>query len=463
MQSSSSSSILSLSLSETPSKPCLSPISPLQPIYPMDSMINIVDEIDNGGIFLFETERQLIYTDKYSCAIHSVCIFGCWICTIPSAIISIFALIAAKKNQMTRAKVLFNIAFIFSFFGLILFVVQVGYLAWLLRYLLHSYHSTCFSSGVGMQQQTIIVLLLGLAVSTYGLDLSHAKRSAALEPRVANFIGDLYTQVIFPPLKDIVTKLAALVAEIVARVSQIGVLSADGRRVHPSDEQLRGFFSGLWNEALKPPLENTIQNIALLAAQVLAGIGSNGINLGIGKRDLTEEEMRGFFSGLWNEALKPPLENTLQNVALLAAQVLAGIGSNGINLGIGKRDLTEEEMRGFLDSLGQAVNDVYANVLQKPIENALSNGALMLAQVLAGLGTNGISLSGLLGKRDVDFSGREDELRGIFSSVTGAVVNGLAGVWNNIFQAPLETFVQNGALTAAGWLANLATEGVNLG
>ena len=126
--SSSSSSILSLSLSDTPSKPCLSPISPLQPIYPMDSMITIVDETDDGGIFLFETERQLIYTNKYSCAIHSVCIFGCWICTIPSAIISVFALTAAKKNQMTRAKVLFNIAFIFSFFGLILFVVQAGYL-----------------------------------------------------------------------------------------------------------------------------------------------------------------------------------------------------------------------------------------------------------------------------------------------------------------------------------------------
>ena len=71
------------------------------------------------------------------------------------------------------------------------------------------------------------------------------------------------------------------------------------------------------------------------------------------------------------------------------------------------------------------------------------DGALMLAQVLAGLGTNGINLSGLLGKRDVDFSGREAELRGIFSSVTGAVVNGLAGVWNNIFQVPLENFVQS--------------------
>ena len=58
-----------------------------------------------------------------------------------------------------------------------------------------------------MQQQTIIVLLLGLAVSTYGLDLSHAKRSAALEPRVASLIGDLYAQVIFPPLKEFVTSI----------------------------------------------------------------------------------------------------------------------------------------------------------------------------------------------------------------------------------------------------------------
>ena len=133
-----------------------------------------------------------------------------------------------------------------------------------------------------MHQQTIIVLLIGLAVSAYGLDLSHAKRSAALEPRVANLIGDLYAQVILPPLQNIVTsiiwlpmevfwhfnespflvsELAALVAEIVARVSQIGLLSADGRRVHPSDDQLRGFFSGLWNEALKPPIEETLQSL----------------------------------------------------------------------------------------------------------------------------------------------------------------------------------------------------------
>ncbi len=53
---------------------------------------------------------------------------------------------------------------------------------------------------------------------------------------------------------------------------------------------------------------------ALMLAQVLAGLGTNGVNLsnlGIGKRDLTEAELRGFFDELWNNALKPPLENAL--------------------------------------------------------------------------------------------------------------------------------------------------------
>ena len=49
--------------------------------------------------------------------------------------------------------------------------------------------------------------------------------------------------------------------------------------------------------------------ISLLAAQVLAGLGTNGVSLG--KRDLTEAELRGFFDDLWNNALRPPLENAL--------------------------------------------------------------------------------------------------------------------------------------------------------
>ncbi len=134
-----SSSSMSSSLSKTFIDPSTSPISPLQPIYRIDSMTNVVGESNNGGIFLFETERHLVHKNKYTCTLYTVCIFGCWICTIPSIIATTYARIAAQKNQITRAKVMFNIAFIFSFLGLILFAVQAGYLTWLIRYLLHRF------------------------------------------------------------------------------------------------------------------------------------------------------------------------------------------------------------------------------------------------------------------------------------------------------------------------------------
>ncbi|CAF2044108.1 unnamed protein product [Rotaria magnacalcarata] len=133
------SSSVSLSSSKTIVHSLTSPTSPIQPIHEVDSMIDVVEESNDGGIFLFETERHLIYRNKYSCTLCIICIFGCWICTIPSVIVTIFARIAARKNQISRAKVLFNIAFIFSFFGLILFAVQAGYLTWLIRYLVHRF------------------------------------------------------------------------------------------------------------------------------------------------------------------------------------------------------------------------------------------------------------------------------------------------------------------------------------
>jgi len=218
-----------------------------------------------------------------------------------------------------------------------------------------------------------------------------------------------------------------------------------------------------------------------LAAQVLAGAGSNGINLSslfssFGKRDLTEAEMRGFtdtlasvFNDIFTNVLQKPLENALSTGALLAAQVLAGAGSNGINLSslFGKRDLTEAEMRGFTDTLTSVFNDIFTNVLQKPLENALSTGALLAAQVLAGAGSNGINLSSLFssfGKRDLaDLAARQAELRGFFDSFGNTVLNALQSVWSNVLQGPIEGALQTGALMGAQLLAGLGVNGVSLG
>jgi hypothetical protein len=362
-----------------------------------------------------------------------------------------------------------------------------------------------------MHSQLVIVLLVGLAASAYALDLSHAnKRSLETEPRLFGLLSDLYAQVIYPPLNHVVTNLALLGAQVLAGISQTGIPAPGGRVLHPSEAQLRGFWTDLWNNALKPPLENALSGVSLLAAQVLAGVATNGVNLGkrdlteaemrgfwedflnnailgpvndalqgvallgaqllagvatngvnLGKRDLTEAEMRGFWEDFLNNAILGPVNNALQGVALLGAQVLAGVATNGVNLG--KRDLTEAEMRGFLDDLTAALNSVFSNVIQKPLEDALAGGALMLAQVLAGAGTNGINLSGLLGKRDLsELAGRQEELRGFFDDLGNALLGGLQTVWTNVLQNPVEQALQSGALLGAQVLAGLGTTGVDL-
>jgi hypothetical protein len=323
-----------------------------------------------------------------------------------------------------------------------------------------------------MHQQLVVVLLVGLAASVYGLDLSHAaKRSTEVDPRVFGFLNDFYNQVVYPPLNHVVQNMALLGAQVLASVALNGIPGPAGRTLHPTEAELRGFWDDFWNNAIKPPIENALSGVALLGAQVLAGVGLNGVNLGIGKRDLSEAEMRGFLDDLaaslnqvFTQVIQKPLENAVAGSALMLAQLLAGIGTNGINLSIGKRDLTEAEMRGFLDDLTASLNQVFTQVIQKPLENAVAGSALMLAQLLAGIGTNGIDLSGILGKRDSgDLAGREAELRGIFTNLGSNILNGLQSTWNNVFQNPLENFIQTGALSLAQTLANLGVNGVNLG
>ena len=110
---------------------------PIKPVYRVDSMTNSEQPMNHGGIFLFETERPLVYTSKYVMILSLVSFFGCWICGIPSIILAIHAKLLSKSNQITRAKIVINVAFILSFFGLLLFAIQIAYLIFLTRYFLH--------------------------------------------------------------------------------------------------------------------------------------------------------------------------------------------------------------------------------------------------------------------------------------------------------------------------------------
>ncbi|CAM4955751.1 unnamed protein product [Rotaria socialis] len=333
------------------------------------------------------------------------------------------------------------------------------------------FHSTA-KRKENMRSPFIVVLLVGLAASSYAYHLSDVhKRSLEEEPRIFQLLEDLYSQVLYKPLNHIVTNVALLGAQFLAGISQNGIPAPGGRTLHLSEAQLRGFWDDLWNHSIRPPIENAIQTVSLLGAQLLAGIGTNGVNLSIGKRDVTEVDPR-FINALTEAAesiftnvIQKPLQDALSTGALMLAQVLAGVGTNGIDLSalFGKRDVTEVDAR-FINALTEAAENIFTNVIQKPLQDALSTGALMLAQVLAGVGTNGIDLSALFGKRDLsELAGRQEELRGFFDTLGQSLLSGLQSVWTNVIQGPVEQAIQTTALLGAQVLAGLGTNGVNIG
>ncbi|CAF4979928.1 unnamed protein product [Rotaria sp. Silwood1] len=386
-----------------------------------------------------------------------------------------------------------------------------------------------------MRSQFIVLLVVGLVASTHAYHLSDAKkRSIESDARLFNTLQHFFNQVVHPPLNHIVQSLALMGAQVLAGISQTGIPTIGGRTVHLSEPQLRGIFDDLWQNVVKPPIEQALQGLSLMAAQVLAGVGTNGISLSniFGKRDLNEDEARFLdtlidtlgnlftsvvqkpleqalqtsalmaaqvlagigtnginlsnilgkqglsedearfldtlidtLGNLFTSVVQKPLEQALQSSALMAAQVLAGVGTNGINLSniFGKRDLNEDEAR-FLDTIAQTLSTLFTSVVQKPLEQALQSTALMAAQVLAGIGTNGINLSNILGRQDLsELAGRQEELRGFFDSLGQNLLNGLQSVWSNVIQGPVEQALQSGALMAAQVLAGIGTTGVNLG
>jgi len=228
-------------------------------------------------------------------------------------------------------------------------------------------------------------------------------------------------------------------------------------------DTLANALTSVWSGVIQKPVETALQNGALMLAQLLAGLGTNGINLSSIFGGRSGAEARDFFdtlgnaiTGIWTGVIQKPVESALQNGALMLAQLLAGLGTNGINLSSIFGGRSSIDARDFFDTLGSAITGIWTGVIQKPVETALQNGALMLAQLLAGLGTDGINLSSIFGGR----SGmNEAELRGFWDSV----LSGITSVWTDVIQKPVEGALQTSALLLAQLLAGVGTEGISLG
>jgi hypothetical protein len=130
---------ITLSISQTDCSVSMPLISPIQPLPTDTTLITFGEETHKGGIFLFESEKTLLHSRKYLFTLCSVATFGCWLCTMPAVVLAIHARDAVNKHRLIKAKVLFQIAFMFSFFGLLLFLIQAVYLLWLIRYVVHRF------------------------------------------------------------------------------------------------------------------------------------------------------------------------------------------------------------------------------------------------------------------------------------------------------------------------------------
>jgi len=226
----------------------------------------------------------------------------------------------------------------------------------------------------------------------------------------------------------------------------------------------RGFWDALatiGNQVILPAVTTQLQGIALLIAQLTAGIADGGIGAIvdlIGKRDvaLDAAQMRGFWDALatiGNQVILPAVTTQLQGIALLVAQLTAGIADGGIGAIvdlIGKRDAAADAAmvsRGFWDALATIGNQV----ILPAVTTQLQGIALLVAQLTAGIADGGIgAIVDLIGKREVNLDAVQ--MRGFWDA--------LATIGNQVILPAVTTQLQGIALLIAQLTAGIADGGI---
>ncbi|CAF1220658.1 unnamed protein product [Didymodactylos carnosus] len=131
-----------------------------------------------------------------------------------------------------------------------------------------------------------LAILAGICACGFGFDLAHVQTAQQqFEADARGLISDFYGTVLYKPLNHLVTTFSLLGAQLLAGIAENGIPAPNGRTTQMTEAEFRGFWNDLLAGILQP-IEQAVQTAALLGAQVLAGIGTEGLNLSIGKRHL---------------------------------------------------------------------------------------------------------------------------------------------------------------------------------
>ena len=147
-----------------------------------------------------------------------------------------------------------------------------------------------------------------------------------------NTLSDLFNEALKPALDNSAQGVAALLAQIAAGVAQGGIPAIQdlvGKRSADVDPRILDFLTQLGQsvaDQIYDQADDKIKELALQLTQALADFANGG---SIGKRNV-DAKFLNTLSDLFNEALKPALDNSAQGVAALLAQIAAGVAQGGI-------------------------------------------------------------------------------------------------------------------------------------
>ncbi|RNA12880.1 hypothetical protein BpHYR1_018434 [Brachionus plicatilis] len=147
------------------------------------------------------------------------------------------------------------------------------------------------------------------------------------------------------PIGDALQTTAELAAQVTAAIS-VGGIDAVLALINGSKgaKNARTFWEGLLG-ALLTPIGDALQTSAELAAQVTAAISVGGIDAVLalfnGQRMTDTDAETDGSSGMWNlvsgivgeyydNVISPALTGAAQNLALMAAQLVAGVAEGGL-------------------------------------------------------------------------------------------------------------------------------------
>jgi len=230
-----------------------------------------------------------------------------------------------------------------------------------------------------------------------------------------NIFQNLFTELVNGAVGTVGNLLTGLISD-----NPLGIGKRD-----LTEQQRIDILSFLYDNIFQNFFTEMVNGATSSIGNLLTGLISSN-PLGIGKRDLTEQQRVDILSFLYDNIFQNFFTEMVNGATSSIGNLLTGLISSN-PLGIGKRDLTEEQLR--IDIFSFLYDNIFQNFFTELVNGATSS----IGNLLTGL----ISSNPLgIGKRDLTEQQRIDLLSFLYDNILQnfftELVNGAVGTVGNL-------------------------------